>query len=58
MGPKLEMVGSSWSVRASGVFLLAPRCSSCLPSIFGIEEDDAREGSWSLCGEALALLGC
>jgi hypothetical protein len=39
------------------VFSLAPRHSSWLPGVLGIEVDDTREGSWSRCSEALALLG-
>jgi hypothetical protein len=39
------------------VFFLAPKCSSWLPGVLGIEVDDAREGSWGRCCEALILLG-
>jgi hypothetical protein len=54
--PDFEMVGSSWSVRASRVFFLDPGCSSWLLGVLGAEEDDARVGYWSRCYEALALL--
>jgi hypothetical protein len=35
-----------------------PKYSLWLPGVLGAEVDDAREGSWSRCCEALALLGC
>jgi hypothetical protein len=38
-------------LRASTVF-------SSVPGTFDAEVDDAREGSYSWCCEALALLGC
>jgi hypothetical protein len=41
----------------SQAFFLAPEHSSWLLSVLGAEMDDAREGSWSRCCEALALLG-
>jgi hypothetical protein len=40
----------------SRVFLLTPGRSSWLSGVLGAVVDDAREGSWSRCCEALALL--
>jgi hypothetical protein len=35
----------------------SPMCSSWLPGVSNAEVDNAQEGCWSRCGEALALLG-
>jgi hypothetical protein len=40
------------------VFLSTPGHSSWLSGVPDAEMDDARDSSWSRCGEMLALLGC
>jgi hypothetical protein len=44
VGPQIEKVGSSRSVRASMSFFLALRCSFWFPDVLDVEVDDSREG--------------